>query len=87
MGSKAAPLNDQQKESFARVYRKAVDFFEYDFIPIATDRCNRCEDRIEKGKQPLCVQDCSQIAWLSVHSKSWLIKSMGKSTCSIFRYG
>lgn len=32
--------------------------WQYEFVPVPTDRCNRCEDRTAKGKQPMCVQHC-----------------------------
>lgn len=32
--------------------------YEWDFVPIPTSVCNMCEDRIEKGKKPLCAQHC-----------------------------
>lgn len=34
------------------------DRWQFDYLPAPTDRCTRCEDRIEKGKKPLCVQSC-----------------------------
>lgn len=32
--------------------------WQYEFVPIPTDRCTRCEDRIASGKQAMCVQHC-----------------------------
>ena len=32
--------------------------WQYEFMPVPTDRCDRCEDRLSKGKQALCVQSC-----------------------------
>lgn len=32
--------------------------WQYEFFPYPTDRCDRCEVRVEAGKQPLCVQSC-----------------------------
>lgn len=34
------------------------DKWEWHFIPSITKACNMCEDRIAKGKMPLCVQSC-----------------------------
>ena len=32
--------------------------WQYEFVPIPTDRCDRCVERTAKGKQPMCVQHC-----------------------------
>ncbi len=32
--------------------------WQYEFVPIPTDRCDRCVDRTAKGKPPMCVQHC-----------------------------
>ena len=32
--------------------------YQYDFIPLFTDWCNLCEERVAKGKQPACAQHC-----------------------------
>lgn len=32
--------------------------WQYEFVPVPTDRCTRCDDRVEKGKLPMCVQHC-----------------------------
>ena len=32
--------------------------WQYEFVPVPTDRCDRCEGRLERGKQALCVQSC-----------------------------
>lgn len=34
------------------------DKWEYTFVPVPTDLCDLCEDRVNKGKQPTCVQHC-----------------------------
>lgn len=35
-----------------------ADEWQYDYIPVITDRCDRCQDRFDAGKLPLCVQSC-----------------------------
>ena len=35
--------------------------WEWCFIPALTKACNMCEDRVAKGKFPMCVQHCQ--AW------------------------
>ncbi len=32
--------------------------WQYTYVPMITDQCNMCADRIEAGKMPLCVQHC-----------------------------
>lgn len=32
--------------------------WQFDNIPVITDRCDRCADRQGKGKRPLCEQSC-----------------------------
>jgi len=30
----------------------------YDYVPIPTDLCDLCRDRVDKGNQPACVKHC-----------------------------
>ncbi len=32
--------------------------WQFDFVPIITDRCDRCGERESKGKLPSCVHHC-----------------------------
>lgn len=32
--------------------------WQYEFVPVPTDRCDRCVGRTAKGKPPMCVQHC-----------------------------
>lgn len=32
--------------------------WQYEYVPITTDRCNGCETRRNEGKLPSCVQHC-----------------------------
>lgn len=34
------------------------DRWQYDYLPALTDECTLCAARVEKGKQPTCVQHC-----------------------------
>ncbi|NTU89323.1 MAG: oxidoreductase [Actinobacteria bacterium] len=34
------------------------DTWEYKWLPVPTQLCDMCEDRIEKGKLPTCVLHC-----------------------------
>ena len=35
--------------------------WEWTWMPVLTKACNLCEDRVAKGKMPMCVQHCQ--AW------------------------
>ena len=30
----------------------------YDYVPIPTDLCDLCRDRVDRGNQPACVKHC-----------------------------
>ena len=32
--------------------------WQYEFLPVPTDRCDRCADRVEAGGVPSCVKHC-----------------------------
>lgn len=32
--------------------------WQYEFLPVPTDRCDRCASRVGRGKLPSCVQHC-----------------------------
>lgn len=32
--------------------------WQYEFVPVPTELCDRCEERAAKGKAPSCVQHC-----------------------------
>lgn len=34
------------------------DKWEYTFIPVPTELCNLCEERVAAGKRPTCVHHC-----------------------------
>ena len=34
------------------------DKWSYNNVPVPTDLCDLCEDRVKKGKQPACVHHC-----------------------------
>ena len=36
----------------------APDEFQYSFMPVITDQCDQCEDRVKAGKDPTCVHHC-----------------------------
>ena len=32
--------------------------WQYEFVPVPTDRCDKCADRLAHGKQAMCAQHC-----------------------------
>ena len=32
--------------------------WDWDYIPVPTDRCDLCADRMDRGEKPLCVKSC-----------------------------
>jgi Fe-S-cluster-containing dehydrogenase component len=34
------------------------DHWQLTYMPVPTDMCNLCEDRVAKGKLPACVHNC-----------------------------
>lgn len=36
----------------------APEQWQYDYVPTFTKQCDACEERVEQGKKPLCVQTC-----------------------------
>ena len=39
----------------------APDHYQYDFVPIITDQCDQCAERLSEGKDPFCVHHCQAI--------------------------
>jgi Fe-S-cluster-containing dehydrogenase component len=39
-------------------FQISEDKWEYTYVPIPTDLCDLCEERVAKGKQPTCVHHC-----------------------------
>lgn len=38
-----------------------ADRWEYEFVPIPTELCNLCEERVAAGKKPTCVHHCQSL--------------------------
>ena len=34
------------------------DGWDWDYIPVPTDRCDMCAERLDAGKKPMCVKHC-----------------------------
>ena len=53
--------------------------WEWVYSPVLTKACNMCEDRVAKGKIPMCVQHCQ--AWCMYYGEAEeLIKKIGNET-------
>lgn len=37
------------------------DKWEWDYVPMPTQRCDLCKDRLEAGKVPACVHHCQAL--------------------------
>jgi Fe-S-cluster-containing dehydrogenase component len=57
--------------------------WEWVYQPVLTKACNMCEDRVAKGKLPMCVQHCQ--AWCMYYGEvEELAKKMdGSSRCAL----
>ena len=59
------------------------DRWEWTWMPVLTKACDLCEDRVAKGKMPMCVQHCQ--AWCLYHGEvDDLAKKIdGTSRCAL----
>jgi Fe-S-cluster-containing dehydrogenase component len=47
--------------------RHGAEKWEWSYLPALTKACTMCEDRVAKGKMPMCVQHCQ--AWCLYHGE------------------
>lgn len=57
--------------------------WQYEFLPIPTDRCDRCANRQAAGKLPSCVQHC-QAGCIYVGSLEEMTEKLGKKKVVLF---
>lgn len=58
--------------------------WQYEFVPIPTDQCDLCADRVAKGQKPTCVKHC-QSAVMEYGPVDELAKKMeGKTKVVLF---
>lgn len=57
--------------------------WQYDFVPIPTDRCNLCAERTAKGQLPSCVKHC-QAGCMSYGEVSDLATQITSSNFALF---
>jgi len=49
------------------------------YIPVPTDQCTLCAERVEKGKKPACVHNCQHDV-MRYGTVTELAKEMGKKS-------
>lgn len=59
------------------------DRWEYEFVPIPTELCNLCEDRVAAGKLPTCIHHC-QAGVMEYGPVEELAKKMTKQKMVLF---
>lgn len=57
--------------------------WQYEFLPIPTDRCDRCAQRQAAGKLPSCAQHC-QAGCIYVGQREEFAELMGKPKVVMF---
>ena len=57
--------------------------WQYEFLPVPTDRCDRCAVRQSQGKLPSCVQHC-QAGCIYVGTLEELADKLGKKKVALF---
>lgn len=57
--------------------------WQYDFLPVPTDRCDRCAGRQAAGKLPSCVQHC-QAGCIYVGTLDELSDKLSKKKVALF---
>lgn len=57
--------------------------WQYDFVPVPTDRCDRCAKRQDAGKVPSCVQHC-QAGCIYVGTLDEVSDKLGKRKVVLF---
>ena len=57
--------------------------WQYEFVPIPTDRCDRCAHRQSQGKPPSCVQHC-QAGCIYVGTLEEVADKLGKKKVALF---
>jgi Fe-S-cluster-containing dehydrogenase component len=53
---------------YERQGKTGQEKWEWAWVPSLTKSCTMCEDRVEKGKMPMCVQHCQ--SWCMYHGET-----------------
>ena len=59
------------------------DRWEWTWLPVITKACDLCEDRVAKGKMPMCVQHC-QAGCISIGQQEEFAELMHKKKVVMF---
>jgi Fe-S-cluster-containing dehydrogenase component len=62
----------------------APDVYQYDNVPVPTDQCDLCAERVGKGKRPLCVKHCQSACMEFGPVDELAAKIDGNSKCVLF---
>lgn len=65
-----------------KTYQEAPEFF-FNYVPVPTDLCDLCADRVESGKLPTCVHHC-QARCLEYGGADELIKKAATPKTAVF---
>lgn len=47
-----------EKGPFKKDNGSLDDAWDWDYLPVFTDQCDLCADRLDAGKKPMCVKHC-----------------------------
>ena len=65
-------------------FETAPDKWDYHFVPMPTDLCDLCADRVAEGRWPTCVHHC-QASVIEFGPVEELVKRMNKPKTVLFR--
>ncbi|MCL1846337.1 MAG: 4Fe-4S binding protein [Coriobacteriia bacterium] len=58
--------------------------WQYDYVPVPTDICDLCQDRVAAGKMPKCVHHCQSLIMEYGPVEELAVKAAGKSKTVLF---
>lgn len=59
------------------------DRYQYEFLPVPTELCDLCAERVEAGKEPTCVKHC-QAGCMYFGPVEELVKKMDSRKMTLF---
>ncbi|WP_094607682.1 hypothetical protein SPSIL_009620 [Sporomusa silvacetica DSM 10669] len=82
LGLPAGQFGIKLKEDGPR--KKPDGKWEWNYIPVPTDLCNLCEERVNAGKQPTCVHHCQSACMYYGPVEELAKKIAGKRKMALF---